>query len=148
MLKPKTSYVDGVPITITMEWGLLGLLFNKSTWRLQERWKRDFKLSYFQFFELLDMLKLFIQKKGIGFRNAILTTKALAMVIHRLAFGGAIWWIRDFLGVGLATTSKYIHMICEALVDNFYDKYTKTTEVQQLETIMVGLEKITNIPYM
>jgi hypothetical protein len=37
------------------------------------------------------MLKLFIQKKGIGFRNAILTTKALAMVIHRLAFGGAIW---------------------------------------------------------
>jgi hypothetical protein len=39
-------------------------------------------------------------------------------------------------------------MICEALVDNFYDKYTKTPEGQQLETIMVGLEKITNIPYM
>jgi hypothetical protein len=70
------------------------------------------------------------------------------------------WWFIDlllvelfkeqetFLGVGPTTTSKYTHMICEALVDNFYDKYIKILEGQQSETIMPRFRKITNIPYM
>jgi hypothetical protein len=115
---------------------------------LQERWRRDFKLSYFQFSELLDMLKPFIQKKDIRFRNAIPAAKALVVAIHRLAFGGVVRRTRNFLGIGPATTSTYTHLICEALVDNFYDKYIKIPKGHQLETIMAGFEKITNIPYM
>jgi hypothetical protein len=115
---------------------------------LQEHWRKDFKLSYFQFSKLLDMLKPFIQKKDTCFKNAIPATKALAMVVYRLAFGGVVQRTRDFLGVGPTTTSKYTHMICEALVDNFYDKYIKILEGQQSETIMPRFRKITNIPYM
>jgi hypothetical protein len=70
------------------------------------------------------------------------------VAIHRLAFGGVVQRTRDFLGVGPAITSKYTHMICEALGDNFYDKYIKIHEGQQLEIIMARFEKITNIPYM
>jgi hypothetical protein len=39
-------------------------------------------------------------------------------------------------------------MICEVLVDNFYGKYIKIPEGQELQTIMDGFEKMTNIPYM
>jgi hypothetical protein len=93
-------------------------------------------------------LKPFIQKKDTHFKNAIPAAKALAVAIHRLAFGGLVQRIGDFLGVRPATTLKYTHMICEALVDNFYDKYIKIHEGQQLETIMARFEKIRNIPYM
>jgi hypothetical protein len=76
---------------------------------LQEHWRRDFKLLYFQFSELLDMLKPFIQKKDPRFRNAIPATKALVVALHRLAFGGVIRRIGNFLGIGPTTTSKYTH---------------------------------------
>ena len=39
-------------------------------------------------------------------------------------------------------------MICEVLVDNFYDKYIKFPKGQELRTIMDGFEEMTNIPYM
>jgi hypothetical protein len=86
---------------------------------LQERWRKGFKLSYFKFSELLDILKPFIQIKDTHFKNAILAAKALVVAIHRLAFGGIVRRTRDVLGVGRATISKYMHVICEALVGNF-----------------------------
>lgn len=70
------------------------------------------------------------------------------MAIHRLAFGGVVQRTRCFLDVGPAITSKYTHMICEALVDNFYDKYIKIHGGQQLEIIMARFQKIINITYM
>ena len=39
-------------------------------------------------------------------------------------------------------------MICEVLVDNFYDKYIKFPKGQELRRIMDGFEEMTNIPYM
>ena len=97
------------------------------------------------------MLKPFIQKKDTHFRNATPIAKALAVAIHRLAFGGVVQRTWDFLGVGLASISKYMHMICKALVDNFFDNYIKTFESQQLEQLWLvskNFKKITNIPYM
>ena len=115
---------------------------------LQKRYKRDFKLSHSQFMQLLEMLKPFIQKKDTRWRGAIPAAKALGVAIHRLAFGGVVRRTRSFLGIGASTPSKYTHMICEVLVDNFYDKYIKIPEGQELQTIMDGFEEMTNIPYM
>ena len=53
------------------------------------------------------------------------TSKVLAVVLNRLAFGEAIQGTRSYLGLGLATTSKYTHLVYKILVQHFFDKYIK-----------------------
>lgn len=39
-------------------------------------------------------------------------------------------------------------MICEVLVDKFYDKYINILKRQEFHTIMDSFGEMTNIPYM
>ena len=91
---------------------------------LQDRWKQEYRLTFVQFFALLELLKPFIQK-NTHFMNAIPANKVLTIVFNRLAFDRVVQKTKSYLGLGATTTSKYTHLVSEILVWHFYDKYIK-----------------------
>ena len=87
------------------------------------------------------MLKPFIQKIYTRWRGAILAIKALGVAIHRLAFNKVVRRTWSFLRIGAFTSSKYIHMICEVLVDKFYDNYIKIPKDKNYRQLWMALKK-------
>jgi len=48
-------------------------------------WIRDFRMKYTTFLELVELLRSYIQHQNTQYREALTVTKAVAMVLHKLA---------------------------------------------------------------
>jgi hypothetical protein len=90
-----------------------GRYLNNQPELLQKRYKRDFKLSHFQFMQLLEMLKPFIQKNDTRWRGAIPAVKTLG------------WQSIDLLSVELSEEHDLILELVRLLLLSTPTRYVK-----------------------
>ena len=64
-----------------------------------EVWFRDFRMKYSTFVKLCDLLKPYIEHQYTNYRNAVPVQKAVAMVLHKLAYAGTNKNVRNMFGV-------------------------------------------------
>ena len=69
------------------------------------------------------MLIPYIKKHDLQIREAIRVDKKLALVLHGLGFRNHVTKPRNYLGLSLASTFKFIHEVCEVSIIYFYKKY-------------------------
>ena len=115
---------------------------------LDERWQKEFRMTYRQFCKLVDMLSPFIQKEDTNMRAAIPNNKTIAIALHRLGYGGTFYMAGHHLENSPSTSSKFTHNICEVIVTHFYDRYIQIPKGEALQEIMARFESLKGIPYM
>jgi hypothetical protein len=145
-LPNRTMWVDARQQTFWVEIVMGKWLKNPKL--LDERWMKEFRMAYRQFYKLVDMLSLYIKKQDTNMRVAIPIDKAVAIALHRLGYGGTLYMAGHHLGNSPSTSSKFIHNICKVLETHFYNRYIQIPEGEALQEIMAGFESITGIPYM
>ena len=94
------------------------------------------------------MLSPYIKKQDTHLRAAIPIDKAVAIVLHRLGYGGMLYMAGHHLENSPSTSSKFSHNICKILVIHFYNRYIQIPEGEALQEIMAGFESTIRIPYM
>jgi hypothetical protein len=89
-------------------------------------------MKYNIFVKLCDILKPYIEHQDTNYRDAVSVQKAIAMVLHKLAYGLKNCIVRNKFGVGKSTVLKYLLLICNVLADKdklypiyFYSKWSK-----------------------
>ena len=99
---------------------------------LDERYLKEFRMTYKQFNKLIEMVILFIKKQDTNWRNAIPVDKVVAIVLHRLGHRGSLCVGGNYLGVSAVVTSKFTHNLCKILVMEFHDRYIHIPEGEAL----------------
>ena len=111
-------------------------------------WIRDFRMKYATFLELVAVLRPYIQHQDTRYREALPITKAVAMVLHKLAKGLDNVEVGEIFACGSSTVYKYTLLICHALADK--DKLLKTyislPSGVRLANIIASFHNITRPP--
>ena len=85
---------------------------------------RDFRIKYATLLELVEVLRPYIQHQHTRYKEALPVTKAVAIVLRKLAKGFDNVEVDEIFACGSSIVYKYILLICHALADK--DKLVKT----------------------
>ena len=80
-------------------------------------WIRDFRMKYATLLELVELLRPYIEHQHTQYNEALHVSKAVAMVLHKLAKFFDNVEIGEIFECGDSTMYKYILLVCHALAD-------------------------------
>ena len=113
-------------------------------------WIHNFQMKYATFLELVEVLRPYIQHQHTRYIEALLVTKAIAMVLHKLAKCLDDVEVDKIYACGSSIVYKYTLLICDALADE--DKLLKTyislPSGARLANIIAGFYNIMRLPNM
>jgi hypothetical protein len=82
---------------------------------LDERWMKEFRVTYLQFCKLADMLYPYIKKQDTNMKAAIPIDRAIAFALHILGYGCMLYTAKHHLRNLPSALLKFTHNICEVL---------------------------------
>ncbi|KAL2622327.1 hypothetical protein R1flu_002532 [Riccia fluitans] len=124
----------------------------QETWNADERvrdshWQAHYRMSYRAFQTLLAELSPFMERNANTVREPIETERAVAMVLHRLAFGLPSSAISTLYNVGPSTVTEYTKQITEILgsKSKLYSKFVGIPTGTKLANCIAKFENLTDI---
>ncbi|KAG6543027.1 hypothetical protein Mapa_015523 [Marchantia paleacea] len=128
-------------------------MVQERTWSTDERvrdshWHAQYRMSYRAFQTLLGELSPFIERSNNTVRDPIEIDRAVAMVLHRLAFGLPPSTISNLYNVGPSTVTEYTKQITDILAskNKLYSKFVSIPTGTKLANNIAKFQNLTNIP--
>jgi hypothetical protein len=98
------------------EWDIIqGHIWRSSPALLDQQWRKQYRMSFRTFLDLVGELRPYVEHANTTFREAIVVEKAVAFVLFRLAHGVSLKIVGSLYGVGESTVIKYTKAVVEAL---------------------------------